>query len=341
MQAEDPVAELTMRLKSVGQAALEEIKAAPDSGVLEALRVKHLGKKSALSELQKQMGQLAAEWRPRAGKVFNEMRQQLDEMLAERRGAFARSERNRKLTGEAIDVTLPGRKLPNGHLHPLTQTTREIVAIFTAMGFSVASGPDMEDEFHNFDALNIPANHPARDMQDTFWLQGGGVLRTHTSPVQIRAMQAQKKPPIAVIAPGRVYRCDADQTHSPMFTQIEVLLVDEQVRMSDLKGVLENLIRRFFGEGRPFRLRPSFFPFTEPSAEVDILWKKSDGSDSWLEVLGCGMVHPAVLESVGFDSTKYTGFALGLGVERFAMLRHGIHNIRHFSENDLRFLNQF
>jgi phenylalanyl-tRNA synthetase alpha chain len=286
------------------------------------------------------MGQLAEHERPLAGKVANEVKQALQDALQARRETLERVERDRRLREETLDVTLPGRPFPGGRLHPLTQGCREIVAIFREMGFEVASGPDLEDEFHNFEALNIPPNHPARDMQDTFYLTGGGVLRTHTSPVQIRAMQ-RRKPPLAVIAPGRVYRCDADLTHSPMFNQIEGFMVDAKVRMSDLKGTLERLIHRFFGEDRPYRLRPSFFPFTEPSAEVDILWKGRDGRDQWLEVLGAGMIHPVVLENVGYDPAKVSGFAFGLGVERFVMLKHGIQNIRLFTENDLRFLRQF
>jgi phenylalanyl-tRNA synthetase alpha chain len=316
------------------------IEAAPDAAALEELRIAFLGKKSELSSLMRTMGNLTPEQRPLAGKVANEVKDALAEALSRRRETFARAERARRLSQEKIDVTLPGRPAPQGHLHPITLATREIVAIFAELGFEAVAGPDLEDEYHNFEALNIPANHPARDMQDTFYLAGGGVLRTHTSPVQIRAMKT-RKPPLAVIAPGRVYRCDADQTHSPMFTQIEGFMVDEEVRMSDLKGVLERLIQRYFGEGRPYRMRPSFFPFTEPSAEVDILWRKDDGSEAWLEVLGAGMIHPAVLENVGYDPHKVGGFAFGLGVERFAMLKYGISNIRHFYENDLRFLKQF
>ncbi len=331
---------LLARMREIGDSARAHIQAAADAQVLEDLRVAWLGKKSELSSLMRHMGQLTAEQRPQAGKVANDVKQELTDLLDARREGFAQNERQRRLTGETLDITLPGRPYPCGHLHPITQTLQEISQIFIEMGFEVATGPDLEDEFHNFEALNIPADHPARDMQDTFYLLGGGVLRTHTSPVQIRTMQ-QNKPPLAIIAPGRVYRCDADMTHSPMFTQMEGFLVNEDIHMSDLKGVLERLIHRFFGQDRPYRLRPSFFPFTEPSAEVDILWRKANGEEAWLEVLGSGMIHPAVLENVGYDPQKVTGFAFGLGIDRFAMLKYGINNIRYLYENDLRFLRQF
>jgi phenylalanyl-tRNA synthetase alpha chain len=335
----DNLESLLARMRELGEAACREIAAAADAQALEAHRVAFLGKKSELNNLMRQMGALSAEERPVAGKVANEVKETMTQALSVRRDAFARAERDRKLNEEKIDVTLPGRPQPLGHLHPLTLARREISEIFVEMGFEIVSGPDLEDDFHNFEALNIAANHPARDMHDTFYLDGGGLLRTHTSPVQIRAMQV-RKPPLAVIAPGRVYRCDADQTHSPMFNQIEGFMVDENICMSDLKGVLERLIQRYFGENRPYRMRPSFFPFTEPSAEIDILWQR-DGKDAWLEVLGSGMIHPAVLENVGYDPRKYSGFAFGLGVERFVMLKYGITNIRLFYENDLRFLRQF
>jgi phenylalanyl-tRNA synthetase alpha chain len=340
MDKDDPLQTLVGRIRTLGEQALGAIAAAADPVALESLRVRYLGKKSEFTGLMSQLGKLPAEQRPEVGKVSNEVKSELTEAVRRRREAFDAAERQRKLGGERIDVTLPGRPAPLGRLHPLTQGRREILEIFRELGFEVASGPDLEDEFHNFEALNIPANHPARDMQDTFYLTGGGVLRTHTSPVQIRAMR-NRKPPLAVVAPGRVYRCDADTTHSPMFNQIEGFLVDERVRMSDLKGVLRQLIRRYFGEDRPMRLRPSFFPFTEPSAEVDVLWRNAAGREEWLEVLGAGMIHPVVLKNVGYDPAKVTGFAFGLGVERFVMLKHGITNIRLFYENDLRFLSQF
>jgi phenylalanyl-tRNA synthetase alpha chain len=336
----EPSASLPERLRRLGDQAAAEIAAAADPTALEALRIRYLGKKSEFTGLLSQVGGLPADQRPLVGKVSNEIKVGLTEALRERKAAFDDTERRRRLDGESLDVTLPGRPASLGRLHPLTQGRRQILDIFKEMGFEVASGPDLEDEFHNFEALNIPADHPARDMQDTFYLQGGGVLRTHTSPVQIRAMQ-NRKPPLAVVAPGRVYRCDADTTHSPMFNQIEGFLVDENVRMSDLKGVLQQLIRRFFGGDRPMRLRPSYFPFTEPSAEVDVLWRNAAGREEWLEVLGAGMIHPVVLQNVGYDPQKVSGFAFGLGVERFVMLKHGITNIRWFYENDLRLLRQF
>ena len=332
--------ELLGRARELGEKALGEIAGAGSPSALEAARVAWLGKKSELSGLLRQMGSLPAEERPRVGQVVNEVKESIARLVDERREALEGAERTRRLSEETIDITLPGRARPRGHLHPITQAEREIVMILREIGFERVGGPDLEDEFHNFEALNIPADHPARDMQDTFYLTGGGLLRTHTSPVQIRAMQG-RKPPLAIVAPGRVYRCDADQTHSPMFTQIEGFMVDTNIRMSDLKGVLERLIERFFGAGRPFRMRPSFFPFTEPSTEIDILWEREVGSQSWLEVLGAGMIHPAVLEAVGYDPKQWSGFAFGLGVERFAMLRYGINNIRLFYENDLRFLRQF
>ena len=327
-------------LDGIYHGTIDQIECTSTSAELEELRISKFGKKSEFSICMRQMGKLSAEDRPKAGKESNEYKKKLIDKFQLQREKFERHDRSRRLAEEDIDVTLPGRPLACGHLHPITQACREIVAIFTEMGFETASGPDMEDEFHNFEALNIPANHPARDMHDTFYLDGGGLLRTHTSPVQIRAMQT-RKPPLAVISPGRVYRCDADLTHLPMFTQIEGFMVDKIVRMSDLKGVLERVIRRYFGEDRPYRLRPHYFPFTEPSAEVDILWHRADGTEEWLEVLGAGMIHPSVLEKVGYDPQQVSGFAFGLGVERFVMLKYGITNIRPFYENDLRFLRQF
>lgn len=338
--SDDELVSLIARARELGEAAGARIAGAADLAALENERVAWLGKKGEMAGLMRRLGSLAADQRPRAGQVINEVKEAISGRIDERRAEFEKAERRRRLAGEKLDITLPGRPLPRGRVHPLTQAVRDIVAILRDIGFDEVRGPDLEDEFHNFEALNIPADHPARDMQDTFYLAGGGLLRTHTSPVQIRAMKT-RKPPLAVVAPGRVYRCDADQTHSPMFTQVEGFMVAEDIRMSDLKGVLELLLQRFFGKERPYRMRPSFFPFTEPSAEFDILWEKEDGSTSWLEVLGSGMIHPAVLEAVGYDSQKYTGFAFGLGVERFAMLRAGVDNIHAFYENDLRFLRQF
>lgn len=331
---------LIARARELGEAAGSRIAEAADLASLENERVAWLGKKGEMAGLMRRLGSLTPDQRPQAGQVINEVKEAIGGRIDERRAEFDKAERQRRLAGEKLDITLPGRPLPRGRVHPLTQAVRDIVAILRDIGFDEVRGPDLEDEFHNFEALNIPADHPARDMQDTFYLVGGGLLRTHTSPVQIRAMKT-RKPPLAVVAPGRVYRCDADQTHSPMFTQVEGFMVAEDIRMSDLKGVLELLLQRFFGKERPYRMRPSFFPFTEPSAEFDILWEKEDGSTSWLEVLGSGMIHPAVLEAVGYDPKVYTGFAFGLGVERFAMLRGGVDNIHAFYENDLRFLRQF
>ncbi|MCE5230302.1 phenylalanine--tRNA ligase subunit alpha [bacterium] len=331
---------LIARARELGEVAGGRIAAAADLPALENERVAWLGKKGEMAGLMRRLGSLTPDQRPQAGQVINEVKEAISGRIDRRRAEFEKAERSRRLVGEKLDITLPGRPHPRGRLHPLTQAVRDIVGILRDIGFDEVRGPDLEDEFHNFEALNIPADHPARDMQDTFYLAGGGLLRTHTSPVQIRAMKG-RKPPLAVVAPGRVYRCDADQTHSPMFTQVEGFMVAEDIRMSDLKGVLELLLQRFFGKDRPYRMRPSFFPFTEPSAEFDILWEKDDGSTSWLEVLGSGMIHPAVLEAVGYDPQKYTGFAFGLGVERFAMLRSGVDNIHAFYENDQRFLRQF
>lgn len=337
----DGLETLTGRIAELGKTAEAAISGAADLAALEALRVQYLGKKSEFTGLMKQMGQLTAEDRPRAGKAVNDVKDALQAALDARREGFESADRTRRLTEERIDVTLPGRPQARGHVHPLTRTYNEICRIFEDMGFEIAAGPDMEDEAHNFEALNFPKDHPARDMQDTLYLTQGGLLRTHTSNVQIRVMK-RRTPPLAVIAPGRVYRCDAlDMTHSPMFSQIEGFLVDKKVRMSDLKGVLDRLIRRFFGEDRTFRMRPSFFPFTEPSAEVDVRWKNARGEESWIEVLGAGMIHPNVLEAVGYDPAEVSGFAFGLGVERFTMLKYGITDIRHFYDNDLRFLKQF
>lgn len=332
---------LIKQMREIGEEGRTSIESAGDSEALEQLRVGYLGKKSKLNQMMRNMGSLGEQERPQLGKVANEVKQMLNETIRSRRAEFARADRHRRLTEEAIDVSLPGRPAPRGRLHPLTQANREITGIFRELGFEVASGPDMEDEFHNFEALNIPADHPARDMQDTFYMKGGGVLRTHTSPVQVRAMRG-RTPPMAFIAPGRVYRCDtSDPTHSPMFNQIEGFMVDRDVRMSDLKGVLAHMTTRYFGPDHPIRFRPSFFPFTEPSAEVDILWRRADGREEWLEVLGAGMIHPNVLTKVGVDPEEYSGFAFGLGLERFVMLRYGVNDIRLFFENDLRFLRQF
>lgn len=324
----------------VHQEALSEIAAADTSAVLEAVRVRFLGKKGLITDLLKGLGRLPAEERPAAGNAINRVRDEVAEALAARKTALEDAQLD-AAASDRIDVTLPGRGQRRGGLHPVTLAMRRITRLFTRAGFDVVEGPEIEDDFHNFEALNIPAHHPARAMHDTFYFGDGRLLRTHTSPVQIRTMGA-RQPPLRVIAPGRVYRCDYDQTHSPMFHQVEGLLIDERASMSDLKGLLHQFLRSFFArEDLEIRFRPSYFPFTEPSAEVDIRLPSAHGLSGWLEVLGCGMVHPNVLANVGIDSERYRGFAFGLGVERLAMLLYGVNDLRLFFENDLQFLRQF
>ncbi|MGE0385623.1 MAG: phenylalanine--tRNA ligase subunit alpha [Gammaproteobacteria bacterium] len=308
---------------------------------IEEARVRYLGKKGLITGLLKQLGAMAEADRRTAGQAINELKSQVQTLLEARRSTLEREQVERSIQADAVDVTLPGRGQRRGGLHPVTRTLSRIEALFGAAGFEVVEGPEIEDEYHNFEALNIPADHPARAMHDTFYFPGGMLLRTHTSPVQIRVMQ-QRRPPLRIVAPGRVYRCDYDQTHSPMFHQVEGLLVDEHASFSDLKGLLSAFLSAFFETADlQMRFRPSFFPFTEPSAEVDIRLPTAHGHTGWLEVLGCGMVHPRVLEGVGIDPEKFTGFAFGLGVERLTMLRYGIADLRLFFENDLRFLEQF
>ncbi len=328
-------------------AACEAAEAASDEATVEQLRVQYLGKKGVLTEQLKRLGSLPAEERPQFGKLVNEAKQKLQQVLTERKDALQSSAREAQLASETIDVTLPGRGLNTGGLHPVTRTLERLERLFVGMGFQIADGPEIEDDFHNFEALNIPEDHPARAMHDTFYFKDGHVLRTHTSPVQIRFMESHE-PPFRAIAPGRVYRCDSDVTHTPMFHQLEGLWVDESVSFADLKGLLSEFLSRFFEKDLEVRFRPSFFPFTEPSAEVDIGCVICGGKGcrvcshtGWLEVLGCGMVHPEVFRHVGVDSEKYTGLAFGLGVERLAMLRYGVNDLRLFFENDLRFLRQF
>ncbi len=320
---------------------------ASDVAALEQLRVHYLGKKGVLTEQLKQLGSLPPEERPRMGQWVNDAKSALQADLNTRREALDNAQRQAQLAGETLDVTLPGRGLRLGGAHPITRTLRRLETLFLHMGFEIADGPEIEDDFHNFEALNMPASHPARAMHDTFYFDARTLLRTHTSTVQIRYMQAHK-PPLRVIAPGRVYRCDSDITHTPMFHQIEGLMVDENVSFADLKGLLSDFLERFFEKSLRVRFRPSFFPFTEPSAEADIECVICGGGGcrvckhtGWLEVLGCGMVHPEVFRHVGIDSERYTGFAFGLGVERLAMLRYGVNDLRLFYENDLRFLQQF
>ncbi|HDZ8877786.1 MULTISPECIES: phenylalanine--tRNA ligase subunit alpha [Aeromonas] len=319
----------------VGQARAE-IEGVSDIAALDEIRVKYLGKKGFFTEQMKGLGALSAEERPAAGAVINQAKQQVQDALNGRREALEVAVLNQKLAAETIDISLPGRRIENGGLHPVTRTIERIERLFGEMGFKVARGPEIEDGFHNFDALNIPAHHPARTDHDTFYFNPDLMLRTHTSGVQIRTMEHQQ-PPIRIIAPGRVYRNDYDMTHTPMFHQVEGLLVDEHASFTELKGILHDFLRNYFEEDLTIRFRPSYFPFTEPSAEVDVMGKNG----KWLEVLGCGMVHPNVLRSVGIDPEKYSGFAFGMGVERLTMLRYGVNDLRAFFENDLRFLKQF
>ena len=293
-----------------------------------------------MTQQLKSLGKLSAEERPAAGAKINEAKQQVQDAITIKRTMMAADALSKQLAAESIDVTLPGRAQVNGGLHPVTMTIERIENFFSQIGFSVAQGPEIEDDYHNFEALNIPAHHPARAMHDTFYFGDGTLLRTHTSGVQVRTMEKQQ-PPIRIICPGRVYRCDSDQTHSPMFHQIEGLLVDDNISFADLKGILHNFLNVFFERDLQVRFRPSYFPFTEPSIEVDIGYQGEDGEQKWLEVLGCGMVHPKVFEHSGIDTEKYTGFAFGMGVERLAMLRYGVKDLRMFFENDLRFLAQF
>ncbi len=319
-----------------------------DAIELEQVKARYLGKSGALTELLKGLGKLPAEERPAMGSRINQAKQQLEATLKSRRNIIHANQLAEKLKEEALDVTLPGRGLNAGGLHPVTQTLKRIESLFHSIGFNVAAGPEIETDFYNFTALNIPENHPARAMHDTFYIDNGDLLRTHTSPVQIHYMQ-NNEPPIKLIAPGRVYRCDSDVTHTPMFHQVEGLWIDENANFSALKGVLADFMAHFFErEDLPVRFRPSFFPFTEPSAEMDIGCVMCNGKGcrvcshtGWLEVLGCGMVHPNVLKHVDIDSEQYIGFAFGMGVERLTMLRYGVNDLRLFFENDLRFLKQF
>jgi len=321
--------------------ALAQVAAADSPAALEQVRVALLGKKGRITAELKNLGRLPAAERPQAGAAINRVKQALGEAIEARREALQRAALDAAISAEAIDVTLPGRGPGRGSVHPITQTLARIEALYAQIGFHSVAGPEIEDERHNFEALNIPENHPARAMHDTFYFPDGMLLRTHTSPVQIRVMERQR-PPLRIIAPGRVYRCDYDQTHSPMFHQVEGLMVERDVTFAHLKGVLEAFLSAFFEvEDLQMRFRPSYFPFTEPSAEVDVRLPTPNGHTGWLEVLGCGMVHPRVFEAVGYDAEAYTGFAFGMGVERLAMLRYGIDDLRLFFDNDARFLAQF
>jgi phenylalanyl-tRNA synthetase alpha chain len=313
------------------------VNSAIDLPALELVKARYLGKTGELNALLKTLGKMTPEERKTTGAHINECKNQFQAAYNQQREALNEAKLQQQLAAEALDVTLPGRGQNLGGLHPVTLTLQRIVELFHSMGFTVADGPEIEDDFHNFQALNIPPNHPARAMQDTFYVENGNVLRTHTSPIQIRYMLDNKEPPIRIIAPGRVYRVDSDATHSPMFHQAEGLWIEEGVTMADLKAVFTDFIRRFFErDDLQVRFRPSFFPFTEPSAEIDIM-----GERGWLEVGGCGMVHPNVLKNVNIDAEKYTGFAFGIGLDRFAMLRYGINDLRLFFDNDLNFLKQF
>lgn len=328
-------------LEKLVQDGLEAVGQATDLKSLDLVRVDYLGKKGVLTQQLKSLGQLSAEERPAAGQLINQAKVQVQDAINDRRAALESSALDAKLASESIDVTLPGRGQVQGGLHPVTRTLQRIEQFFARAGYSVEQGPEIEDDYHNFEALNIPGHHPARAMHDTFYFNPGTLLRTHTSPVQIRSMEGSE-PPFRMICPGRVYRCDSDMTHTPMFHQVEGLLVEKNVSFADLKSTVEEFLRVFFEKDLAVRFRPSYFPFTEPSAEVDIEWgRNEDGSIKWLEVMGCGMVHPKVFEHCGIDSEVYRGFAFGMGAERLAMLRYGVNDLRMFFENDLRFLRQF
>ncbi|MCW8945548.1 MAG: phenylalanine--tRNA ligase subunit alpha [Sedimenticola sp.] len=339
--------ESNLELSKLVEEATNLISAAEQLAALDEVRVRYLGKSGLLTAQLKQLGKLPAEARPQAGQAINKAKQALQQVIENRKSELSQQALAARLSSERVDVTLPGRGMGRGGLHPVTRTLERIEELFTRSGFSIEEGPEIEDDYHNFEALNIPAHHPARAMHDTFYFDAHMLLRTHTSPVQIRTME-NAGPPLKIIAPGRVYRCDSDLTHTPMFHQVEGLLVDEDVSFADLKGVLYDFLQNFFERDLKIRFRPSYFPFTEPSAEVDIECVMCGGDGcrvcshtGWLEVLGCGMVHPEVFRHVGIDSEKYTGYAFGMGVERLTMLRYGVNDLRLFFENDLRFLRQF
>jgi phenylalanyl-tRNA synthetase alpha chain len=334
-------------LSALLEQALADIGSSADLNALDEVRVRLLGKKGALTEQLKSLGKLPAAERPLAGQKINEAKAVLQAAIESRREALEAAALDQTLSIGTLDVSLPGRGQEAGSLHPITRTRLRIERIFREAGFQVASGPEVEDDFHNFEALNIPKNHPARAMHDTFYFPDGRLLRTHTSPVQIRAMRATA-PPLSIIAPGRVYRCDSDMTHSPMFHQVEGMAVGEEVSFANLKAMLHTFVEHFFEQPLGMRLRPSYFPFTEPSAEVDIECVFCHGAGcrvckqtGWLEILGCGMIHPNVLAAAGIDAERWQGYAFGMGIERLAMLRYGVNDLRQFFENDLQFLKQF
>ncbi|MBF0460071.1 MAG: phenylalanine--tRNA ligase subunit alpha [Magnetococcales bacterium] len=342
---------MRIQLEALQRDALASLQAAESVADLEQIRVQTLGKKGALTQLLRGLGGVSAEERPILGELANALKAAFNEALTARLERLQQRDLEIRLQAERLDVTLPGRRPPLGGVHPITRALGEIIRIFSGMGFPPATGPEVEDDWHNFGALNIPADHPAREMHDTFYLPPGPqgqkrLLRTHTSPVQIHVME-NRPPPLRIIAPGKVFRCDSDLTHTPMFHQVEGFLVDEGVHFGQLKGILSRFLQLFFERDLPVRFRPSFFPFTEPSAEVDMgcLFCNGQGcrvckGNGWLEVLGCGLIHPAVLDNVGIDREKYSGFAFGMGVERLAMLKYGIQDLRLFFENDVRFLEQ-
>ncbi|WP_101925857.1 MULTISPECIES: phenylalanine--tRNA ligase subunit alpha [Luteimonas] len=327
-------------IEALSHRALDEIAAATTPEALEALRVGLLGKSGSVTAQLKALGALPGDQRKAAGEAINRARDVLGEALAARKRALDDAALDARLASQTIDISLPGRDAGTGGVHPISRTLERIADIFGRLGYELADGPEIEDDWHNFEALNFPPHHPARAMHDTFYFGDGRLLRTHTSGVQVRYM-GEHAPPLRMIAAGKVYRSDSDQTHSPMFHQVEGLLVDEHATFADLKGTLSEFVRAFFERDFEMRFRPSYFPFVEPGAEVDIAWQQADGSTRWLEVLGCGMVHPNVLKAVGIDPERYTGFAFGLGVERFAMLRYGVDDLRAFFDNDVRFLRQF
>jgi phenylalanyl-tRNA synthetase alpha chain len=327
-------------IENLTRDALAGITAADSLDALESQRVQLLGKQGSITGHLKQLGALPADQRKSAGEAINRARDLVADAIAARRSALEQAALDARLAAEHIDVSLPGRRGQRGSVHPVSRTAERIADIFARLGYELADGPEIEDDWYNFEALNFPPHHPARAMHDTFYFPDGRLLRTHTSPVQIRYMQAHK-PPFRMLTIGKVYRSDSDQTHSPMFHQMEGLLIDETSTFADLKGTLKQFVDAFFERDFAMRFRPSYFPFTEPSAEVDIRWDREDGCERWLEVLGCGMVHPNVLRSCGIDPERYTGFAFGVGVERFAMLRYGVDDLRSFFENDTRFLRQF
>ena len=340
---------MEQQLKQLEQEALAKIEAASNVKELNDVRVAYLGKKGPITDLLKGMGKLSAEERPKMGALVNTVRENLTDVLTAKSTALEEAAIQEQLEKESIDVTLPGARVAIGNRHPLTRVIEEIEDLFVGMGYEIVEGPEVEKDYYNFEAMNLPKGHPARDMQDSFYISEEILLRTHTSPVQARTMEAKKGEPIRVICPGKVFRRDTDDaTHSHQFMQIEGLVIGENIRMSDLKGTLDALAKKMFGAEREIRLRPSFFPFTEPSVEVDVSCHKCGGKGcnvckqtGWIEILGAGMVHPNVLEMAGYDSSKLSGFAFGIGAERIAMLKYGVDDIRHFYTNDVRFLSQF